>query len=166
MSDLAIEWRRLPFENKNFVYQINRDGKIIKTSKKMFRESRVKPYNKCGKLAVKIAGKEYHVKHLVAMAYISDYRKGDSVVLKDGNYKNCKLGNLIIFTKSELGKITGGDSRRKPVMANGVEYYSVRDCAKSLNCSYQTLSDYLSGKVKNSVLAGNAIKYMAQTGAE
>lgn len=146
-------------EGKIFVYKIGDDGTVIKCSKKLYRESKSTPYAKRGKMAVKINRKEYILKHLVAKAFIDGYKKGLSVTHKDGNFKNCAVDNLVVFTKEELGKLTGGDSKRKPVIANGNEYYSVRDCAKSLNCSYQTLLDYLSGKVKNSVLSGVDVKY-------
>jgi len=157
MNDLTI-FKSIA-EGKRFVYKIGNDGSVIKCSKKLYRESKATPYMKRGKLAVKINQKEYLVKHLVAKVFIKGYRKSMSVCHKDGNPKNCAVDNLLVLTKEELGKITGGDSRRKPVMANCVEYYSVRDCAKALNCSYQTLLDYLAGKVKNSVLDGIDIRY-------
>ena len=37
-------------------------------------------------------------------------------------------------------------------------------CALALNCSYQTVLDYISGKVKNSVLSGYKIKAVANNG--
>jgi len=159
MDKDILNWKRIPVKSKVYTYKICENGKVLRTSKKHFIESTSHPYMKHGNLAIKIASKEYYVKHLVAQAFISGYKKGDSVVLKDSNASNCELGNLLVFKKSELGRITGGDSRRRPVIADGVEYYSVRDCARRLHCSYQTVLDYLSGGVKNSVLASIDIMF-------
>lgn len=157
MNDLTI-FKPLT-HGKMYVYKIGNDGTVIKCSKKLYRESTSTPYIKDGKMAVKINGKEYYVKHLVAKAFIDGYKKGAPIIHKDGNPKNCSIDNLMLITKTELGRITGGDSRRKAVIVNGTEYYSVRECAKHLYCSYQTVLDYLAGKVKSSVLDGMEIKY-------
>jgi hypothetical protein len=76
----------------------------------------------------------------------------------DGNPLNCSADNLIIISKSEHGKRTGHLSRSQKIIANGVEYMSVRACAKALFVSYQTLLDYINGKYSHSVLDGMDIK--------
>jgi len=157
--DDDLDWKRIPVESKVYAYQVRADGMIIRTSKKRFVESRVKPFMKRGKLMVKIANREYCVKHLVAAAFMPRYRKGYGVIHRDGDPVNCGLGNLVVMSARKLGRVTGGDSRRKPVTYGGVEYYSVRDYAKKLYCSCQTLSDYLNGKTRKGVLTGKDIRY-------
>ena len=154
-----IIYKRLPMSGKVYIYSVGDNGSIIKTSRKQYIETTVKPYFKRGKLTVKIANKEYTVKHLVAAAFLDGYKKGMSVCHKDGNPNNCAADNLVIVGRQELGRLTGGDSGRKPVIYNGVEYYSIRECAKVLYCSRNTLLNHLAGNVKNSVLDGIDVKY-------
>lgn len=155
-----IVYKRLPVVGKTYIYSIGDDGSIIKTSRKQYIETTVKLYLRRGKLMAKIANREYNVKHLVAAAFLPKYKNGMSVCHKDGNPSNCSADNLIVFGKHELGRVTGGESGRKPVICNGIEYFSVRECAKALHCSYQTLSDQLNGKVKKSVLDGVDVRYV------
>lgn len=142
---------------KIYSYSVCEDGTVIKTSRKHYRESTVKPYLKRGKATVKINGKEYVLKRLVAK-YFMGLKDEDNVIIKDNKPFNCHKNNLKIISKSDLGRQTGYKSgRAKPVVVDGIEYQSVRKCAKELHCSYQTLSDYLNGKVKKSVVTENDI---------
>jgi len=156
---LDIIYARLPIYSERFIYSVGCDGSVIRTSKKLYRETKVARYTKHGKATVKLSNREYHVKKLVAQAFLPHYQRDMSITHKDGNPLNCRSDNLVLFDKYTLGRVTGGDSRRKAVIYNGDEFYSVRECAKALNCSYQTLSDYLNGKVKHSVLQGVDVKY-------
>ena len=79
---------------KMFTYQVCEDGSVIKTSRKRFVESKVKPYLKRGHAVVKINQKEYKVKNLVAAHFIKGYRKGDYIEVLNGNTLNCeKMGD-------------------------------------------------------------------------
>ena len=108
-------------------------------------------------LYVKIENEAVKVKSLVAREMCPKYNSQQySVVLKDGNPKNCDWYNIEIFTKQELGKKTGIlAGKNKKVSINGKVYESVRAAAKELFVSYQTLLDYLSGKVNKSVIPKN-----------
>jgi len=92
------------------------------------------------------------LKNLVAKHFVKGYRVGDFVECIDGNPFNCKVANLRIYTHSEHGKRTGWQSRSQAVVVGDVEYRSVREAAKALHVSYQTLLDYMGGKVKHSVI--------------
>lgn len=143
---------------KKYIYKIGTDGTIIKAGRKTYKESMATPYLKHGKLTVKVNNREFVLKHLVAKAFIKSYKKGLSVIHKDGNFRNCAADNLIVMTKQELGRLTGGESRRQAVVVDGEKHYSIRAAAKALHCSYQTLLDYMDGKVKNSVLNGTKVR--------
>lgn len=146
-------------KGKIYSYSVCEDGTIIKTSLKRYKESNVKPYLKDGKATVKINGKEYILKHLVAK-HFKKRHDDDNVINIDGNPFNCSVDNLKVISKRDLGFQTGYMSRSREVIANGIKYRSVRECAKALFVSYQTLFDYLSGKVRHSVLQGLDIWYL------
>ncbi|MCL2531573.1 MAG: hypothetical protein FWE40_05400 [Oscillospiraceae bacterium] len=137
-----------------YIYTVREDGKAIKTSRKRYVESRVTPYLKRGHAVVKINGKEFTLKNLVAAKFHKDYFAGAYVEVIDGNPFNCRVQNLRIYSQSEHGKRTGYRSGSQPVVVDGVKYRSVRAAAKALHCSYQTLLDYINGDAKHSVLAG------------
>ena len=141
-----------------FIYQVCEDGTVIKTSRKMHIESKVTPYLKRGKATVKINGKEHTVKNLVAAHFLDGYTKGAYVEVVGADPFDCAVWNLRLYTKKEHGHRTGGNNRRSQrVIANGIEYRSIRQCAKALNASYQTVLDYLNGRAKHSVLRGISI---------
>ena len=148
-----------------YAYKLREDGVVIKTSKKRFMQSRVKPYLKRGHATVKIAGKEVTLKNLVAKHFVNGYREGACVETLDGNPYNCATGNLRLRTRSEHGKRSGFKSRAQKVVANGIEYRSIRQAAKGLHVSYQTLLDYMAGKTKRSVLRGTEIERDGAGGA-
>lgn len=142
---------------KVFYYSVCENGTVIKTSRKLYKESKVKPYLKRGHAVVKINGKEHTLKNLVASKFIESYRKGDYVEVIDGDPFNCHVRNLRLYSQAEHGRRTGYRSSSQPVIVNGVEYRSIRECAKALHVSYQTVLDYLSGDIKHSVLQGVVI---------
>lgn len=144
---------------QNYTYSVCEDGRVIKTSRKHYAESHVAVWLKRGKAAVKINNKEYILKNLVAQHFITDYKKGDTVITIDGNPFNCNKRNLQVISKAEAGRQSGYLSMSKPVIADGIRYKSIRECAKAHYVSYQTLLDYINGKVKHSILQGLNIKY-------
>ena len=145
-------------EGKRYYYSVREDGVVFKTSKAHFVESRAQVYLKRGQATIKVNQKEQTLKNLVARHFVVGYRNGDYVEVLDGNPFNCAAGNLGLYTQSEHGKRTGYRSRSQKVIADGVEYRSIRECAKALHVSYQTLLDYMSGTVKHSVLHGKTIQ--------
>ena len=147
-------------EGKMFYYSVREDGAVIKTSKIRFKESRARPYIRRGMAAVKINNRDYTLKNLVAEHFIEEYKKGDYVEAADGDPFNCAVGNLRIYTQKEHGERTGFRSRSHKIIADGVEYRSVRECARALFVSYQTVLDFLGGKSKKSVLQGVEIEIL------
>lgn len=136
------------------------DGTITRTWKKSMVEEKVKPFISHGKLTVKCGGRQFIVKHLVASAFLKDYQKGASVICVDGNNWNCCEENLCVVPKKMLGRITGWKARSQGILIkkenekNFRAYRSIREAAKALNCSYQTLIDYINSKNKHSILEG------------
>lgn len=136
--------------------------------KKSYKEHKLSGYVKQGRknapYVIKLGNKEKCIKHLVAQAFIPEYKGAKSNILhKDGNKKNCRVDNLIVVPKSQVAKITGPQSRSQKIIVTdhkGTEivYSSIRKAANSLNCSYQTLLDYINGRYKKSVLDGYKIR--------
>ncbi len=138
------------------------NGLITRTWKKSLKEDIVKAYIKKTTsnqyACVKVDGKEITVKHLMAKYFLYGYKKGMPVVCIDKNEYNCHPDNLELFTNRELGKETGrlakSNHKIRVTAPDGkcLEYFSVRECAKALYCSYQTILDYMNNKTKNSIL--------------
>ena len=145
-------------EGKRFYYSVREDGAVFKTSKVRYIESRAAVYIKRGKATVKINQKEYTLKNLVARHFVPEYCDGDYVEVIDGDPLNCSADNLRLYTQAEHGRRTGHRSRSRKVIANGVKYRSVREAAKALYASYQTVLDYMNGRAKHSVLQGIIIE--------
>ena len=148
-------------------YYVSNQGYVLSVSSKSYKERRLTGHVKQGRknapYTIRIGGKDKSIKHLVAQAFMPDYKGLDSNILhKDGNKKNCHVDNLIIVPKKQVCKITGPLSRSQKVVVtdkHGTEtvYSSIRKAAIALNCSYQTLLDYMKGRYKSSVLDGYKI---------
>lgn len=73
------------------------------------------------------------------------------IMTRDGNGMNCSIENLYLEKPCSVRHRTGAMAGRNfPVIVQeykkeAVEYSSVREAAKALYVSYQTLSDYLNG---------------------
>lgn len=145
---------------KRYFYSVCENGKVIKCSRIHYVESAVKPYLKRGHATVKINQREYTLKNLVAKHFIECYCAGDYVEVLSDDPFDCAVWNLRLYTQSEHGRRTAPRVKSQGVVANGIEYESIRKCAAALHCSYQTVLDYLSGNVKHSVLRGIAITKM------
>lgn len=167
MNDCLVERFELIGETKKHKYYVSNQGYILSVTSKSYKEHKLKGYIKQGQknapCVVKIGTAEHCVKHLVAQAFLPEYRGSDSNIFhKDGNKMNCRADNLIIIPKSQVSKITGPQSRSQAVIVvdnNGLKtiFSSIRKAANNLNCSYQTLLDYMNGKSKKSVLDGFTI---------
>ena len=145
---------------KRYFYSVCEDGKVIKCSRVRYVESEATPYLKKGHATVKINRREYTLKNLVAKHFIKSHRAGDYVEVLGGDPFDCAVWNLRLYTKSEHGRRTAPRVKSQRVIVNGIEYESVRKCARALHCSYQTVLDYLGGNVKHSVLNGITITKM------
>lgn len=103
---------------------------------------------------VKIGNKEFNCRKLIAENFIRPLKPNEVVILRNGDNLDLNVKNMFITTKSNLGKITGGKTRR----AKKIYYYdnlnyrhtfpSARSLAKHLGVSYQTILDIANGKVK------------------
>ena len=155
--DEGLLWARI-CKGKKRGYSVCEDGTVMSTALKNYSEKALKPYLKRGKATVKVNNGERAVKNLVAKYFVDGYRPGDYVETVDGNPWNCAAKNLRLYTQREHGQRTGHRSRAKRIIANGIEYRSIRECAKALHVSYQTLLDYLNGGVKHSVLQGITVE--------
>lgn len=151
-------------ESKYKKYYACSDGYILSVNKKDYSEQKLKGYLKKKKtgyvLLVKINGKEYCVKHLIAKAFIKEYKGLESNVLhKNGKYDDCRVDNLLVVPKSQVAAVTGARANQIPITVTypdgkSENFNSVRSAAKALYCSYQTVLDYMNGTFKSSVLDG------------
>ena len=145
-------------------YCVYSDGRVTRTWKKSMTEELVSVYLSKGKAMVKCGGKDYILKHVVATSFLPEYRKGASVVCVDGNEWNCNVDNLCVMSNRQLGRLTGYKSKSQAVQVTDLRtgttqtYRSIREAAKSLHCSYQTVLDFMNGKSKNSCLQGYEVK--------
>lgn len=147
-------------EGKKFLYTASSSGRFLRMLKSTYKEESVAVYLRRGKAFVKINGKEYLAKRIVAKCFFPEFRESLSVVCKDGNELNLSLNNLRLISPYDLGKETGAKSKSQPIIFDGKRYGSVREAARCEYVSYQTILDYLNGKSKNGVLAGHKIKYV------
>lgn len=163
-----IERFELIYETKRHKYYVSNFGYVLSVSSKSYKERKLTGYVKQGKrnapYIIKLGDKEKCIKHLVAQAFIPEYKGADSNVFhKDGNKLNCRADNLIVVPKRQVAAITGPQSRSQAVVVidssgNQTRFSSIRKAANSLNCSYQTLLDYINGRYKSSVLNGFTIR--------
>lgn len=145
-------------------YYVSNYGYVLSVTKKTYKERKLQPFikkhHKSLMLLVKIDGKELSVKSLVANAFVPGYQSDkNDIFYLDKNISNCRVDNLYVVPKSQVRKITGPMARSQGVIItdkNGVQtkYSSIRKAATNLNCSYQTLLDYMNGRYKTSVLEG------------
>lgn len=90
----------------------------------------------------------------MALTYMTA-RPGMCLKFKNGIKTDTCLGNLEWITKTDLGKKTGANSRRQPVIkidqsGEVVGFYpSARDAARKNFMSYQTVMDRCNGKCKS-----------------
>jgi hypothetical protein len=131
----------LESESNKYLYYVTDDGGVIKKCKSNGRETAAKAYLKNNMATVKANCKEYTLKNLVAKHYCRNYVPGAYIETKNGNPFDCAARNLRVYTKSEHGRRTGYKSKSRPITINGKRYRSVRQAAKTLPCSYQTIYD-------------------------
>lgn len=99
----------------------------------------------------------YTKARLVAKHFHPKFDQSLCVGFLDGNQDNIHISNLYLYTKRQHGKNSGWKSRSRKVAIkekyqDPQTFRSVRQAAKYLYCSYQTLLDYLDGKVNKSVV--------------
>ncbi len=143
-------------ESSHAIWYADTRGFILKKYKKSGITRLVKGYIKRGFRVVKINYKECRFARVIARTFMKNYQDDLLIGYKDGNKENCSLQNLYLYSRRQHGKKTGYLSNSVPVIVDDSkgrkEYRSVRCAAKHLYVSYQTLLDYLAGRVEHSVL--------------
>lgn len=152
------------YHGKRADYCVYSDGRVTRTWKKSMVEELVSVYLRRGKAIVKCSNKEFVLKHIVAAAFLPEYRKGASVICIDQNELNCSVDNLCVMSARQLGRLAGRKTKSWKVIVTDLrtgktkKFRSVREAAKALHCSYQTVLDFMKGKYKNSCLGDYEIK--------
>lgn len=160
---LEYYWSKILTNENGKTWYIHTSGAVA-IKYKNGKERQLHPFLRREKLYVKVNNKDTLVKCLVAAAVSNQYAKGIPVIHKDRNPANCDYRNLILISKKTLGQRTGHLSTSKKVLVTYPDgrrkiYRSVRECAKALYCSYQTVLDYFSGRSRNSILSDYVIVY-------
>lgn len=149
-------------ESNRFIWYINSKGYIHKITKSTNKETILNGYIKDSFKIIKIKSVECRLSHLIAEYFLKDYYPGCCVGYKDGNKLNCDVENLYIYSRIQHGKETGYLAKGMPVIIKrknkATRYRSIREAAKSINVSYQTLQDYLEKKVKYGVIKDMGVK--------
>lgn len=142
-------------------YYITIEGEVFRRHKKSTRK--LKPYFKSKRFCVGLTNakgkkKSYTLNQLMKQNYFNCDNPNYGMYHKNGLEADCSYWNLKLISKSELGKITGGQSRSKTVLeickhsGEIIKIYpSARKTAKAKFVSYQTIIDYCNGKVKTTL---------------
>lgn len=106
---------------------------------------------------------------VVAETFLGPVPAGKVIFHKNGNPADNSVWNLSFCTQQQVGRMTGADSTRRPVLkfsATGelLECYpSARQAAKQNYFSYQTIIDRCNGKCKRHILAPDGCYYAWDT---
>lgn len=142
-------------------YSVDTFGRFYIKWKKSGKKREIFPYIKKKTntdkkyLAVKIDGKEYIAKNLIAAVFIRSYKKNDIVICNDGDFRNIRLDNLNIVQKKEYckGRTTSKNAKVGLFENNELvqSYPSTRKAGSALFLSRQTICDYCNNKVKKPI---------------
>ena len=162
-------WRDIPgYEG---AYQISRDGQVRtwrwrgdhfskepRLLTKYIRKARYgrKPKRQYVKLTdSRGKPKDAAVIRLMVITWLGGYPPGKVAYHKNGDTRDDSLNNIGFISSRELGRKTGGESKRIPVAkvdeAGEVVavYTSARQAAKANHLSYQSVLDRCHGKIRN-----------------
>lgn len=159
-------FERLVYESNRKLFYVSTQGFATSIDTRTGKKKILKKCIHQGLVRVSIHGLRHPMlKRLVWKIVHGDLADDWLVECIDGDETNCNYLNLRIISKTDSAKISGPKSRSRAVIVQQGEmtshYRSVREAAKGLFVSYQTLLDYLDGKVKCSVLMkrGRRISY-------
>ena len=153
-------WRDIPgYDGK---YQVDMNG-VVRRIYKSGKTRQMTPYHKkmsgSQRLVVKLTKdgkpKEEILMQLVARAFLGLPPPGYVPHHKNGCQSDNYIQNIEYISRRELGKKTGKNSRRQPVVKIDVTgeivevYSSAREAAKQNFMSYQTVIDRCNGKCKS-----------------
>ena len=153
-------WRDIPGYGGK--YQVDMNG-VVRRIYKSGKTRQMTPYHKkmrgSQRLVVKLTKdgkpKEEILMQLVARAFLGSPPPGYVPQHKNGCQSDNYIQNIEYISRRELGKKTGKNSRRQPVVkideaGEIVEVYSsAREAAKQNFMSYQTVIDRCNGKCKS-----------------
>lgn len=158
-----IEWRDIPgYDGK---YQASEDGDVRHVYPSghtrlltPFRKSERSHASSRNRYVYKLSrdgrGREVAAINIMVATYLGGRRSGMVAYHKDGILSNNHRSNIGFITRSELGKLTGAQSSRRPVRkvdesGEIVEIYrSAREAGRQNHMSYQTVLDRCNHRVK------------------
>ena len=153
-------WKNVPgYSGK---YQADTEGNI----RRVYKSGKTRimtPYHKkmsgSQRLVVKLTrdgkSKEEILVQIMAKTFLGNPPQGCVPYHKNGCQSDNYIQNIDYISRKDLGKLTGGNSRRQPVAkidSSGqiVEVYSsARECGRKNFMSYQTVIDRCNGKCKS-----------------
>jgi hypothetical protein len=109
--------------------------------------------------------KEVSAAKVVAETFLGPVPPGMAIFHKNGNPADNSVWNLVFRTPEEIGRMTGADSTRRPVLKFSATgellecYSSARQAAKQNYFSYQAIIDRCNGKCKRNILAPDGNYY-------
>ena len=159
------EWRDIP--GYDGVYQISRMGEVrtwFWRGKRLLEPRIMHQYNSArgkneNQYCVKLHCKDGVIRNKLVLTLMVDTWFGGKPpgmvpYHKNGDLRDHCLHNIGFATRSELGKMTGAKSRRRPVAKISPDgeivevYSSARAAARANSFSYQAVLDRCNGKVK------------------
>lgn len=176
MSNKGIWWKPIP--GYDGIYEASRAGEVRSWRKKGNPSPTTPPHprllvpfrrRKDGRLRpvrfVKLTdengvGRDVTVLSIMVRTWLGGTPPGMVAYHKNGDLSDNSLTNIGFISPEQLGKRTGGSSRRRAVIKyakDGTElevYPSARAAAKANYISYQTVLDRCNGKVKNPFALG------------
>lgn len=150
-------------ETDTFLWYVSSYGYVFRINKKTNDKMIIAPYIHNDNLCVKIKGKCFLMKRLVAKYFYRNFDDNMCVVLKDGNQSNCKISNIKIVKKNYNCKEYSWRARSIPIVyeENGEKkvFKNITRLAKYLYVDPTTIKNYVYGKVnrEKSILAGKKI---------
>lgn len=144
---------RLVDTNEHISYYVNSKGQVYSISKGKRRKIKVSEKHP-GVVCCYINRKEKTLKHLVAKAFIKDYKDTDVIEHYDNDIFNCSVENLKLVSINEHMKERNEKNKAIPVglyINNELvqEFASYRHAAASLHIKDVTVMRYVKGQVKH-----------------
>lgn len=155
-------WRRVHDQGDGvqigiyYASSLGRIVKVYKNGKEHIMSYYSKKKDKCKKYYVKIHNYERIVAQVIYEAFYGRIQRGCSVYHVNGIKSDNAIANLRIATKSELGKKTGfrsGKAKAVYDIDNNRFYRSVREAARHLYVSSETVRNICLGKTKKPMYA-------------
>jgi len=162
------EWREIP--GYDGAYEVSFMGEVRSYRSRwgrLFSPKLLTPYKKrprgngrrSNRMYVKLTDSnglahEVPVLNIVVDVWMDGRPPGKVAYHMNGDTSDPRVANIGFILRQDLGKKTGGDSRRRPVekvAENGVVaeiYRSAREAARKNHMSYQTVLDRCNNKVK------------------